>query len=213
MKTTALGELGERLLLNGSGAQLNSVDHRRVQNVDTGVDAVADESLRLLNETVNLRRLRLVHNHTIFARVLDLRGNNSSLAAVSLVERSKILERVVADNVRVQHKEGAVILRKNLLSKLERTSSAQRLGLDAEADVDAVDLLVLLQRLDHDFRAVVHGEYDVRDTGIGESLNLVKDHRAVRELNEGLRRRQGKRAQTSTVATDENQTFHFCSCV
>lgn len=59
------------------------------------------------------------------------------------MEVGKVLERVIADDIRVENKEGAVILSENLLSKLQRTGSAQRLGLDGEGNLDIVLLLVL----------------------------------------------------------------------
>jgi len=41
---------------------------------------------------------------------------------VSLVERLEGLERKVADDIAVEHKEGRVILAKNIASKGQRTS-------------------------------------------------------------------------------------------
>jgi hypothetical protein len=54
-----------------------------------------------------------------------------------------LLEGVVANDVRVQDEEGRVVLSENLLGELQRSSSAQGLGLDGEVDLDVVLLLVL----------------------------------------------------------------------
>jgi hypothetical protein len=43
-----------------------------------------------------------------------------------------------------------------------------------------------LQRLGHDFRAVVDSEDDICDAGSGKSLDLVLDHGLVRELDQRL---------------------------
>jgi hypothetical protein len=59
------------------------------------------------------------------------------------VEGCELGEGVVADDIRVQHEEGRVVLAQDLLSKLERAGGAQRLVLDGEGDVDTKLLLVL----------------------------------------------------------------------
>lgn len=45
----------------------------------------------------------------------------------------------------------------------------------------------LLQCLRHDLGPVVDGEHNVRDTGLGEGLDLVLDHGLVSELDQRLR--------------------------
>ena len=62
---------------------------------------------------------------------------------MGLVEVGQLLEGVVADDVRVQDEEGRVVLTENLLGELQRSGSAQGLGLDGEIDLDIVLLLVL----------------------------------------------------------------------
>lgn len=49
----------------------------------------------------------------------------------------------------------------------------------------------LLQVCLHDLGAVVDSQNNVRDTSIGEGLNLVLDHGFVGELDEGLGEGQG----------------------
>lgn len=85
----------------------------------------------------------LVHNHTVFRRLLDLGDNDCSLVTVRLVESRKLLERVVADDIRVQNKEGLIVLSENLLGELQRARGTQRLRFDREGDPD-IELLFVL---------------------------------------------------------------------
>jgi hypothetical protein len=45
--------------------------------------------------------------------------------------------------------------------------------------------------LGHDLRAVIDGEHDVGDAGVGERGDLVLDHGLVGELDERLGQREG----------------------
>lgn len=209
VESAALGELGEGLLLDGGGLEVDDVDDRGVKDINTSVDAVANESLGLLNETVDLGRVGLVNNDTVLAGVLDLSSDDGTLTTVSLVEVDEVLEGVVANNVRVQDEERRVVLLQDLLSELEGTGGAKGLLLDAERDVDTVLLLVLLKGLNHDLRTVVDSKHDISDASVSKSLDLVEDHGAVGELNQRLRSGKSKRTQTSTVASDKNQSLHF----
>lgn len=89
------------------------------------------------------------------------------------------LEGVRAGNVRVEDEEGGVVLAKNLTGQSEGTSwemsdpadmnertSAERLSLNREADLDAVLLLGLLKDGNHDLGAVVDSEDNVLDAGL-----------------------------------------------
>jgi len=126
------------------------------------------------------------------------------------VESGQFLEGIVADDIRVEHEERCVIFAENSFGELERTSGAERFGFDAELDVHIVFLfplecscqdqvclgkgneeLYLLQPLGHNLRSVVYGEDNVRDTGSGESLDLVQHHRLVGEFYEGFGEREG----------------------
>ena len=144
MQQAVLDNGGESLLLDRGRAELNALEHAGVQNVDTGVDAVADELDGLLDETVNLGGVaRLVDYDTVLGRLLDLCDNNGSLVAVLLVELGELLEGVVACDIGVEDEEGRVVLAEDVLSELEGTGGAEGLGLDGECDGDAVLLLVL----------------------------------------------------------------------
>lgn len=136
---------GEGLLLDGGRAQLNAVQDGGVQDVETSVDAVADELDRLLDETINAGRVvGLVHNDTVVGGLLDLGDNNSALVAVGLVEFGQLLERVFAGDIGVEDEERAIILAQDLSSELEGTGGAQGLRLDGERDLDAKLFLVLV---------------------------------------------------------------------
>lgn len=144
MQQAVLDNGGESLLLDRGRAELNALEHAGVHDVDTGVDAVADELDGLLDETVNLGGVaRLVDYDTVLGRLLDLCDDNSSLVAVLLVELGELLEGVVACDIGVEDEEGRVVLAEDVLSELEGTGGAEGLGLDGECDGDAVLLLVL----------------------------------------------------------------------
>lgn len=137
--------LGEGLLLDGGGAQLNALQDRGVQDVETSVDAVADELDRLLDETINAGRVvGLVHDDTVVGGLLDLGDDNGALIAVSLVEFGQLFERVFAGDVGVEDEERAIILAQDLSGELEGTGGAQGLRLDRERDLDAKLFLVLV---------------------------------------------------------------------
>lgn len=118
----------EGLLLDRSRAKLNAVQDGGVEDVHAGIDTVADELDGLFNEAVDARRVvRLVDNDTILGGLLDLGNHNGTLIAVALVEIQQLLERIVADDVRVENEEGGVVLGQDALSKLERAASVEGL--------------------------------------------------------------------------------------
>ena len=135
---------GEDLLLDGGGPQLNAVEYRGVEDVHAGVDAVADELDGLLDEAVDERLVAgLVDDDTVLGGLLDLGDDDGALLAVALVEGGEVGEGEVADDVRVEDKEGLLVLAEDVLGELEGTGRIEGLGLDGEGDVDAELLLVL----------------------------------------------------------------------
>jgi len=205
VEQAVLDNRGESLLLDGCGAELDALENTGVQDVDTGVDTVADELDGLLNETVDARGVvGLVDNDTVLGGLFDLGDDNGAFVAVLLVELGELLEGVVAGDVGVEDEEGRVVLAQDVLGELEGAGGAEGLGLDGECDGHVVLLLVLhsrlfecsglrrggythcLERLGHDLRAVVDGEDNICDTGSGEGLDLMLDHGLVRELDERL---------------------------
>ena len=147
---------GEGLLFDGGGAQLDAVQHTGVQDVDAGVDAVADELDGLLDEAVDARGVvGLVDDDTVLGGLVDLGDDDGALVAVVLVELSQLFEGEVADDIRVQHEERRVILAEDLLRQLQRTSRAQRFRLHGELNANIVLFLVLLESRHHHIGAVV----------------------------------------------------------
>lgn len=135
----------ESLLLDGSRAQVDAVQDGRVEDVETGVDTVADELDGLLDESVDARRVGgLVDDDTILGGLFDLGDTDGALVAVGLVESSQLLEGVLAGDIGVEDEEGGVVFAEDVGSQLQGTSGAKRLRLDGESDLDAELLLVLL---------------------------------------------------------------------
>lgn len=187
MQQAVLDNGGERLLLDGRGTELDALEDGGVQDVDAGVDAVADELDGLLDEAVDQRGgARLVYNDAVLGRLLDLGHDDGALAAVLLVEGGELGEGVVAGDVGVEDEEGRLVLAQDAFGQLEGAGGAEGLCLDRELDLDVVLLLVRLERLGHDLRAVVDGEDDVGDARRREGLDLVLDHGLVGKLDERL---------------------------
>jgi len=89
-------------LFNGGGAELDTLQDAGVEDVDTGVDTVAHEFDRLLDEAVNSRGvIGSVHNDTVFGGFLDLGHDDCAFVTVGLVEIGELLEGVVADDIGV----------------------------------------------------------------------------------------------------------------
>ena len=88
MKLAVPHDGGEGLLLNGGGAQLNALQHARIQDIHTGVDAVTDELDGLLDEPVNARGV-LIH----------FCDDDGPFIAVALVKLGQLLERIVTDDI------------------------------------------------------------------------------------------------------------------
>lgn len=115
----------EGLLFNGGWAKLDALENAGVEDVDAGVDAVADELDWLLDEAVDAGGVVwLVNYDTVLGGFLDLGDDNGALVAVSLVEVCKGLEGVFADDVRVEDEERRVILAQDLLGKLKGAGGA-----------------------------------------------------------------------------------------
>jgi len=132
---------------------------------------------------------------------------------VAGVEVSEGLEGVGTGDVRVQDKEGGVVLAQDFTGEGEGTGGTERLGLDGEGDGDAVLFLGLFEHSDHDLGSVVDGEDNVLDTGLDKGVDLVQDHSLVAELDQRLGEGQGQGPETGTESTDENQSLHFVKCV
>jgi hypothetical protein len=145
VKFSGLAHFGECLLFDRGWSELDAFEDGWVEDVDTGVDSVADKLDWLLDESVDAGAVaRLVHNDTILGWFLDLGDDDGSLVAVSLVESNKLLEWVIADDIAVEHEEGLVVLEEGLFGELEGTGSAEWFRLDGEFDLDVEAFLELV---------------------------------------------------------------------
>ena len=133
-------------MLDGSGTELDALKHARIENVDAGVDAVADKLDGLFNEALDFGgRARLVHHDSVLGGLFDLCHHDGALVTVVLVEIGKLLEGVVASDVGVEDEKGGVVLAENGLGELKRPSGAEWFCLDREGDCDVVLFLVLCE--------------------------------------------------------------------
>lgn len=103
-------------------SHLNAVEDRRVEDVDTGIDAVPDKLDGLLDKPVDGARVWHRDDDTVLARLVDLGDEEGSLAAVGRVEVAQLLEGVRADDIRVEDKEGRVVLGQHFAGKRKRSS-------------------------------------------------------------------------------------------
>ena len=144
MKLAVFTDGGESFLFNRGRANFNSLEDAWVQDVDTGVDSVANEFDRFFNKTIDAGGMAfLVNDHTVFGWLFHLGDDDGALLAMVTVELGQLLERIVADDIRIQDEERRIILTKDLLGQFQRASSAERFRFDGEFDLDVVFLLVL----------------------------------------------------------------------
>lgn len=206
MQLSVAADGREGLLLDGGRAQLDAREHAGVQDVDAGIDAVADELDGLLDEAVDARGVvGLVDHHPVLRGLLDLGDDDRALVAVGLVKGGEIRKGVIADDIRVEDEEGRIVLAEDGLSELEGTRRAEGLRLDGERDLDVVPALVLsgrtisacdevqergltdfCQMLLHHLGPVVDGQHDVGDARRGQGFDLMQDHGLVAKLDQGL---------------------------
>ncbi|KFY11986.1 hypothetical protein V492_04157 [Pseudogymnoascus sp. VKM F-4246] len=87
VELAVLAHRGEGLLLDGGGAELDALEDAGVEDVEAGVDAVADELDGLLDEAVDARVVvGLVHDDSVLGGLLDLGHDDGALIAVGFVE-------------------------------------------------------------------------------------------------------------------------------
>lgn len=118
--------------------------------------------------------------------------HDGAFVAVGSVHVTELLKGVGADDIAVEDEERAVVLAQDMRGQGERTSccaklsgqlcrrmkaktqrtSVERLVLDRESDFDAILLLELAEKADHDFRAIVDGKNNIFDTGLRQHKNV-----------------------------------------
>ena len=100
MELSVCAYRGEGLLFDRRGAQLDSLEHAWVQDIDTGIDAIAHELDGFLHETVDAGRVvGFVHHDAVFGGFFDFGDDDGALVAVGFVELGELLKGVVADDV------------------------------------------------------------------------------------------------------------------
>ena len=100
------GHLREDFPFDRSGSIFDSANQVQVEQVESGIDFVADEDLRLLDKSLDLS-IFFRDDHTVPGRLVNLGHDNSPLAPMGLMEIDQILQRVFANYVRVEHEEEA----------------------------------------------------------------------------------------------------------
>lgn len=71
MKLFIIRHQREDVTLDRSGLDFDSVEDRRVENVDTSVDTVSDVLLGFLDESINGGRVGVGENDTVFRGFID----------------------------------------------------------------------------------------------------------------------------------------------
>lgn len=135
---------GEGFLFDGGGAQLDAAEHRGVEDVETGVDAVADELDGFLDEPVDAGGVvGFVHDDAVFGGFFDFGDDDGAFFAVGFVEFGELLEGVFADYVGVEDEEGGGVFSEGFFCEFEGAGCAEGFGLDGEFDFHVVLFLVL----------------------------------------------------------------------
>lgn len=144
MQQAVLADGGESLLFDRRGSQVDTLEHAGVEDVEAGVDAVTDELDGLLDEAVDARGMvGFVDDDAVLGGFVDLGHDNGALVTVRLVELCELFERVLADDIRVQHEEGGVVFAQDLLCQLQWSGRSKRFCLDGEVDSHVVLFFVL----------------------------------------------------------------------
>mmetsp|Transcript_22634 Transcript_22634/g.27999 ORF Transcript_22634/g.27999 Transcript_22634/m.27999 type:complete len:369 (-) Transcript_22634:191-1297(-) len=152
------GHRWENFPLDRCRAILDSVDYVQVEDVKARIDLVADIDLGLLDEALDLA-VFLGDDDAVACGVFHLGNDDGALVPVALMESHQLVERVLADHIRVEHEEEAtlVVAPEDALGELDGASSAQRLVLERDRDLNAILALVVGDGRHHDIGLVVYG--------------------------------------------------------
>ncbi len=174
--------------------------------IDTSVDVSGNEILWLLNKTLNLASI-VVDDNTELAGIFNRSGEKHTRSASGSLEINHFLERIITSDIGVENKERFTVI-EMFLSEFDRTSSAHGFMLEGGGDFDTELLTLGIQEFTHLLGLVIDRENDFGATDLGQRLDLMHNHGLVAELHQGLRFRQGQRAETGAEATYENQSLH-----
>ena len=135
---------GESFLFDRCGAELDAAEDRRVEDVETGVDPVADVFDGLFHEAIDAGGVvGFVDYDAVFGGFFHFGDDDGAFFAVGFVEVGELLEGVFADDVGVEDEEGGVVFAEGLFGEFEGAGCAEGFGLDGEFDLDVVLFFVL----------------------------------------------------------------------
>ena len=139
VKLLLAGHDGEYFPLNRGRSVLNPIDDLQVEDVKAGIDLVADERSRLFDEALNLP-VFFGHHHAVARGVLDASHHDRALAAVALVVGHKLVQRVLADDIRVEDEEetAGVVFTEDAFGKSDGAGGAQGFALQRDRNFDTV---------------------------------------------------------------------------
>jgi hypothetical protein len=101
--------LRENFTLNRAGSVWDTFKHRFIKQVETGIDVIAHKLSRFLDKAVNLL-VFFCHYNSVLAWVKDLGHSDSAFSATVQVSFNHLVEREIACNIGVEHKDFAVLL-------------------------------------------------------------------------------------------------------
>ena len=119
VEVIVVGHRREDLLLDRGRLELDPVQDAALEEVEAGVDPVADKDLRLLDEALDLACL-VILDDAVLARLVNFCDQDGALLAVLFVECDDVRERELADDVAVEDEEVAAIRAENVPGECER---------------------------------------------------------------------------------------------
>ena len=144
VQLAVLADGWEGFLFDACGAQLDAVEHAGVEDVDAGVDAVADELDGFFDEAVDTGGVvGFVHHDAVFGGFFDFGHDDGAFVAVGFVEFGQLGEGVVADDVGVEDEEGGRVFAEGFGGEFQGAGGAEGFAFDGEFDFDVVLLFVL----------------------------------------------------------------------
>ena len=119
------GHERENFAFNRGWTILDAVNKVHVEQVKPRINLVADKNCWLLNKSLNLAIL-LGYNDSVASGVFNFSNHDSALSAMVLVEGYQLVKWVLANYIRVEHKEKTtcIVRPQNALGKLDWASGA-----------------------------------------------------------------------------------------
>src|SRR5262245_25093420 len=199
---------GEHLALDRDLAAVgDAVEHRRLEHVGPGVDAVGRgrAGLRLLDERLDLAGV--VDRHDAVARRVGHRvQGDRALGPGGVVEGDEPPDVEVGQNVAVEHQEPLGDARV-AGGEQDGPGRVERLGLDGVVQRGAGAPTVGVAPPEP-VRAVAERQHDVVDAVVGEVADDMLDHRPVDDRQHLLGPRQRQGSQARAEPADEHDGAH-----